>query len=147
MKKCSTNTSLNDVADAIRNHKIANLFSGKAGTQEEAINRMELLQKSLETKEEAGKRGYGVAGLTIDKAFIKETFTAEGTKKFEKKMGPVKAAEINKSPLSILQRDTGTYLHNSLENIIQALATSTYKDKVLIRSGTYKTLAELKAKS
>ena len=147
MKKCSTNTSLNDVADAIRNHKIANLFSGKAGTQEEAINRMELLQKSLETKEEAGKRGYGVAGLTIDKAFIKETFTAEGTKKFEKKMGPVKAAEINKSPLSILQRDTGTYLHNSLENIIQALATSTYKDKVLIRSGTYKTLAELKAES
>ena len=147
MKKCSTNTSLNDVADAIRNHKIANLYSGKAETQEEGINRLQLLDRFLETKEENGKRVYGVVGLSIDKASIKETFTTEGTKKFEQKMGPVKSAEINKSPLSILQRDTGTYLHNSLENIIQALATTTYKDKVLIRPGTYKNLTQLKGES
>jgi hypothetical protein len=147
MKTCSINTTASEVSDAIRNNKIANLFSGKAETQLEAINRLELLQRTFESREVGEKRGYGIKGISTDEVFISETFTTEGKEKFEKKMGKVKAEEINKDPMSIAQREVGTYLHNTLENLVQAIASTTYKDKVLIRSGTYKTVSELRAET
>jgi hypothetical protein len=147
MKTCNVNMSESQMADIIRNHMIANLFSGKAETQQEAINRMQLFDRLLESKQVGDKRGYGVTGLPIEQAFIEETFTTEGSKKFEAKKGTAKAKEINENPFSIAQRDIGTYLHKTLEDIISALATSTYKDKVLIRDGSYKSIKELRAES
>lgn len=146
MKSCDVNMSASQLADIIRNHMIANLFSGKAGTQQEAINRLELLYRLLESKESGDKRGYGVANVPIEQAFIEETFTSEGKEKFEKKMKS-KTKDINESPFSIAQRDIGTYLHKTLEDIISALATSTYKDKVLIRDGKYKSIKQLREES
>ena len=146
MKSCDVSMSGSQLADIIRNHMIANLFSGKAGTQQEAINRLELLYRLLESKQSGDKRGYGVANVPIEQAFIEETFTSEGKEKFEKKMKS-KTKDINESPFSIAQRDIGTYLHKTLEDIINALATSTYKDKVLIRDGRYKSIKELRAES
>ena len=145
MKTCDINMSGSGLADIIRNHMIANLFQGKAETQQEAINRLELLDRLLESKDIGdNKKGYGVKGLPISQAIIEETFTTEGSKKFEAK-NKSRAKEINESPFSIAQRDTGTYLHKTLEDIIGALATSTFKDKVTIRSGNYKSIAELRA--
>ena len=146
MKSCDVSMSGSQLADIIRNHMIANLFSGKAGTQQEAINRLELLYRLLESKQSGDKRGYGVANVSIEQAFIEETFTSEGKEKFEKKMKS-KTKDINESPFSIAQRDIGTYLHKTLEDIISALSTSTYKDKVLIRDGRYKSIKELRAES
>ena len=146
MKSCDVSMSASQLADIIRNHMIANLFSGKAGTQQEAINRLELLYRLLESKQSGDKRGYGVANVSIEQAFIEETFTSEGKEKFEKKMKS-KTKDINESPFSIAQRDIGTYLHKTLEDIISALSTSTYKDKVLIRDGRYKSIKELRAES
>lgn len=147
MKTCSINTTASEVSDAIRNNKIANLFSGKAETQLEAINRLELLQRTFESREVGDKRGYAIKGIPTEQVFISETFTSEGKEKFEKNMGKVKAEEINKAPLSIAQRDVGTRLHNNLENLVQALATTVYKDKVSIRPGTYKGVNELREQS
>lgn len=147
MKTCSINTTVSEISDAIRNNKIANLFSGKAETQLEAINRLELLQRTFETREVDNKRGYGIKGIPTEQAFISKTFTTEASEKFEKKMGKVKAEEINNNPLSIAQRDVGTRLHDNLENLVQALATTVYKDKVLIRPDTYKTVNELREQS
>jgi hypothetical protein len=147
MKTCDINMSGSQLADIIRNHMAANLFSGKAETQQEAINRMQLFDRLLESKELGDRRGYGVKGISIDQALIEETFTTEGSKKFERKKGTAKAKEINENPFSIAQRDTGTYLHKTLEDIIGTLATSIYKDKVLIRDGSYKSIKELRAES
>ena len=147
MKTCDINMSGSQLADIIRNHMVANLFSGKAETQQEAINRMQLFDRLLESKELGDRRGYGVKGLSIDQALIEETFTTEGSKKFERKKGTAKAKEINESLFSIAQRDTGTYLHKTLEDVIGALATSIYKGKVLIRDGSYKSIKELRAES
>jgi hypothetical protein len=147
MKTCSINTTASEVSDAIRNNKIANLFSGKAETQLEAINRLELLQRTFESREVGEKRGYGVKGISTDEAFISETFTTEAKEKFERKKGKLKAEEISKDPMSIAQREVGTYLHNTLESLVQAIASTTYKDKVLIKQGTYKTVSELRAET
>ena len=147
MKTCDINMSGSQLADIIRNHMVANLFSGKAETQQEAINRMQLFDRLLESKELGDRRGYGVKGISIDQALIEETFTTEGSKKFERKKGTAKAKEINESLFSIAQRDTGTYLHKTLEDVIGALATSIYKGKVLIRDGSYKSIKELRAES
>lgn len=147
MKTCDVNMSGSGLADIIRNHMIANLFQGKAETQQEAINRMQLLDRLLESKQLGDKRKYGVKGISIDQALIEETFTTEGSEEFERKKGPVESKKINDNPFSIAQRDIGTYLHKTLEDIINALATSTYKDKVLIRDGNYKSIKDLRADS
>jgi len=143
--KCNPKLTTTEVANIMRDHKLANLFSGKAESQIEAINRLELIQRTFETKEFKGKRGYGVVGETAESFFIGETFTSEGKRNFERTNK--NAEKINESASSIAQRDTGTYIHEQLENIVNTLASSTYKDKVLVRPGNYKDLNTIKKES
>jgi len=146
-KNCDINTPGTIVADKLKNHQVADLFPGKCETQQEGINRLEFSNRVLEIKTLESKRGYGVVGVDPKQFMTKKTFTTESKEAFEKKMGEAKAAEINKSPTSILQRDLGTYIHLEMENLINTLATTEFKGKVLIKEGTYKPLADLRAAS
>jgi hypothetical protein len=144
MKKCDTSLPNSIVADKIKNHQIADLYPGKCETQQEAINRLEFSNRVLEIKHIGDNRGYGVVGVPAEQFMTKKTFTSESKEAFVKKMGPQKAEEINKAPTSILQRDLGTYIHLQMENLINALCVGEFKDKVLIKAGTYKTVVQLR---
>lgn len=146
-KNCDTNTPGTIVADKIKNHQVADLFPGKCETQQEAINRLEFSNRVLEVKTFEGNRGYGVVGVSAKEFMTKKTFTSESKEAFETKMGPEKATKINTAPVSILQRDLGTYIHLEMENLINILCTTEFKDSVLSRAGNYKSLAELRADS
>ena len=147
MKNCNINTPGTVVADKLKNHQVADLYPGKCETQQEGINRLEFSNNILEIKTFEGNRGYGVVGVSAKEFMTKKTFTSESKEAFEKKMGPAKAVEINTAVTSILQRDLGTYIHLEMENLINTLCTTEFKDKVLIRAGNYKSLSDLRAAS
>lgn len=136
MASCNIQQPLPEIADAINKQQIENLMSGKAESLQEVINRLEFFNQNFEKKEipieqvrlQIGKYLVkdtgGKANVYLTKgggAIIPETFTTEGSLKFEKTMGS-KASTITNSADSIIKKDSGTIVHKALEDLINLSA-------------------------
>lgn len=156
--------SASEIADAINKQDIGKIMSGKAENLAEVETRLDFFDTKLEKKEVPLSDVKNVSGKFLVKesspgmanvytvvgaeGIIPETFTTEGSVKFEKKMGKGKAASISAAADSIIKKDSGTIVHKALEDLINTLSATTFKDKVVGKKNVQvKTFEQIKTDS
>jgi hypothetical protein len=162
MAKCRIDMTASEVADAINKQALSKIMSGKADSIEEVKTRLNFFDTKFEKKEVPLETVKSVSGKYLVKesspgmanvytvageptGIIPETFTTEGSVKFEKKMGKTKAASISSAADSIIKKDSGTVVHKALEDMITTLAATEYSDRVQGREGvTPKSFEDIK---
>lgn len=141
--KCDIKTPLSVVADVIRKTNIKSLMQGKLDSIEEAVNRLDLFTNSFQIRfkdasllrnkklptQDGKVRVYGVIDQDAD---VEESFTAEGKIKFTDKVGPERAAQLSKEEESIIKKESGTAVHAVLEGYLNLLATTEFKDSLVL---------------
>lgn len=163
MAKCRIDMSASEIADAINKQELSRIISGKAENLTEVEEILDFFDTKFEKKEVPISKVKNVSGKFLIKesspgmanvytpvgaeGIIPETFTTEGALKFERKMGK-KAAAINSAADSIIKKDSGTIVHKALEDLINTLAATVYKDKVIgKKNAEVKTFEQIKSES